>query len=239
MTAETIPRSRPKPRARWLVPAGLILLSLVPVIAGASRLTNMTGGQITPDNARFFDSPIPVLIHIPAVTVYLLLGAFQFVPSLRQGKRGRLSWHRIAGRILVPAGLLAALSGLWMAVFYDLPSHDGPLLLVLRLVFGSAMVVFIVLGFIAVRRRNYIRHSEWMSRAYAIGIAQGTIVVITIPWILLIGPVDELTRALQIGASWVISLAVAEYFIHRRAKGAAGASRPSGRPVEPQPEPAR
>ncbi len=230
MTPATIPRSRPKPRARWLVPAALIFLSLVPIIAGAARVTELSGGHITPDNARFFDSPIPVLIHIPAVTVYLVLGAFQFTPSLRRGKPGRLSWHRIFGRILVPTGLLAALSGLWMTVLYDLPPLDGPLLLVLRLVFGSAMVAFIVLGFIAVKRRNYVRHSEWMSRAYAIGIAQGTIVVVTIPWILLIGPVDELTRALLIGASWVLSLAVAEYFIYRRAQGPAPTPRTGVRP---------
>jgi hypothetical protein len=233
MTAQTIPRSRPKPpRTRWLAPASLILLSLVPIIAGASRLKDLAGGQVTPENAHFFDAPIPVLIHIPAVTVYLVLGAFQFVPSLRRGKRGRLSWHKIAGRTLVPTGLLAALSGLWMAVFYDLPPLDGPLLLVLRLVFGSAMVTFLILGFIAVRRRNYIRHSEWMSRAYAIGIAQGTIVVVTIPWILLIGPVDELTRALLIGASWVISLMVAEYFIYRRAQGPTRTARPAVRPPQ-------
>jgi hypothetical protein len=235
MKPATIPRSRQLPGARWLVPAALIFLSLVPVMAGAVRLTDLTGGEITPDNARFFDSPIPVLIHIPTVTVYLLLGAFQFVPSLRRGKPGRASWHRLAGRVLVPAGLLAALSGLWMAVFYDLPPLDGMLLLVLRLVFGSAMVVSIVLGFIAVRRRDYVRHSKWMSRAYAIGIAQGTIVVVTIPWILLVGPVDELTRALLIGASWVISLAVAEYFIRRRSQGSGRPSLPSGRPVAPQP----
>ena len=229
MTSATVPRPRPNPRARWLVPAALILLSLVPVIAGASRLNNLTGGQVTPENARFFDSPVPVLIHIPTVTVYLVLGAFQFVPPLRRGKGGRASWHKIAGRILAPTGLLAALSGLWMAVFYDLPPLDGPLLLILRLLFGSAMVAFIILGFVEVRRRNYVRHSEWMSRAYAIGIAQGTIVVVTIPWIVLVGPVDELTRALLIGASWVLSLAVAEYFIFRRARGPA----PTPRPVRP------
>lgn len=218
MNTAAIPRSRPAPAASWLVPAGLILLSLVPVLAGALRLTELAGGQVRPDNARFFDSPVPVLIHIPTVTVYLVLGAFQFVPSLRRGTRRRPSWHKAAGRILAPTGLLAALSGLWMAVFYDLPPLDGPLLLALRLVFGSAMVAFIVLGFIAVRRRNYVRHSEWMSRAYAIGIAQGTIVVVTIPWIALVGPVTELSRAVLIGASWVLSLAVAEFFIHRRAK---------------------
>jgi hypothetical protein len=218
MNTAAMPRSRPAPPARWLVPAGLILLSLVPVLAGALRLTELAEGQVRPDNARFFDSPVPVLIHIPTVTVYLVLGAFQFVPSLRRGTRRRASWHKAAGRILAPTGLLAALSGLWMAVFYDLPPLDGPLLLVLRLVFGSAMVAFIALGFIAARRRNYVRHSEWMSRAYAIGIAQGTIVVVTIPWIALVGPVTEFSRAVLIGASWVLSLAVAEFFIHRRSK---------------------
>lgn len=202
--------------ARWLVPISLILLSLVPVLAGSVRLTELVGGEVTPENARFFDSPLPVLIHIVTVTVYLLLGAFQFVPSLRRGKRGKASWHRKAGRVLVPAGLLAALSGLWMAVFYDLPPLDGVLLLIFRLVFGTGMVVSIILGFLAVRRRDYIRHSEWMTRAYAIGISQGTIVVVTIPWIMLVGPVTELSRALLIGASWVLSLAVAEYVIHRR-----------------------
>ncbi|MDT0169808.1 DUF2306 domain-containing protein [Pseudarthrobacter sp. BRE9] len=221
MNIAPIPRSRPAPKARWFIPAALILLSLVPILAGSLRLTQLAGGQVTPENARFFDSPVPVLVHIPTVTVYLVLGAFQFVPPLRRGRRGRPSWHKVAGRILAPTGLLAALSGLWMAVFYDLPPLDGPLLLVLRLVFGSAMVAFIVLGFIAVRRRNYVRHSEWMSRAYAIGIAQGTIVVVTLPWIALVGPVTELSRALLIGASWVISLAVAEFFIHRRARGPA------------------
>ncbi|WP_026536606.1 DUF2306 domain-containing protein [Arthrobacter sp. H14] len=218
-------------RARWLVPTALIILSLVPVIAGVARIGDLAGGAVTVDNERFFDAPIPVLIHIPTVTVYLMLGAFQFVPSLRRGKRGRQSWHRLAGRILVPTGLLAALSGLWMAVFYDLPPLDGVLLLVLRLVFGSAMVASLVLGFLAVRRRDYVRHSQWMSRAYAIGIAQGTIVVVTIPWILIVGPVTELSRAVLIGSSWVLSLAVAEYFIHRRAQKSARATRTSIRPA--------
>lgn len=68
-----------------------------------------------------------------------------------------------------------------------------------------------------------------MSRAYAIGIAQGTIVVVTIPWVLLVGLVDELTRALLIGTSWGLSLAVAEYFVHRRRSMG---SRPAQRPAD-------
>src|SRR6266851_9059546 len=80
---------------QWLAPVGLIVLSLIPVLAGSVRLTELMGGaEITANNARFFASPVPVTVHIVSVTVYTLLGALQFVPSLR---RGRSSWHRIAG----------------------------------------------------------------------------------------------------------------------------------------------
>jgi len=138
--------------AEWLALAGLIALSLIPVIAGAVRLTELTGGaEVTPDNARFFASPLPVMVHIFSASLYALLGAFQFVPGLR---RRRPSWHRTAGRLLVvPCGLIAALSGLWMTLFYPWPVGDGVILYGLRLLFGSAMVMSIVLGVAATRVR--------------------------------------------------------------------------------------
>jgi hypothetical protein len=206
------PATARRRRPEWLLPAGLILLSLIPVIAGAARLTELTGGgAVTARNARFFDSPAPVVIHIVSVTVYSLLGAFQFVPSLR-GRR----WHRMAGRILLPAGLLAAFSGLWMTVFYTLPPSDGALLLVLRLVFGSAMAVSLILGLRAVLRRDFTQHGAWMTRAYAIGVGAGTQALILIVPELLSSPPGTTTRALLMGAAWVINLAVAEYCIRGR-----------------------
>lgn len=150
--------------------------------------------------------------------MYSLLGAFQFVPALRRGGRGKSSWHRLAGGTLIPAGLLVALSGLWMAAFYDLPEGDGEALFILRLVFGSAMLVSIVLGVLAIRQRDFVRHGAWMARGYAIGIAAGTQALVSIPWMLLVGQPDEPTRAVLMGSAWVINLAVAEYFIRRRAR---------------------
>lgn len=201
-----------RPRREWLVPAGLVFLSLIPVIAGAARLTELTGGAaVTERNARFFDSPAPVVIHIVSVTIYSLLGAFQFVPSLR-----RRRWHRIAGRVLLPAGLLAALSGLYMAAFYTLPPSDGQLLLALRLVFGIAMALSLILGLRAVLRRDFTKHGAWMTRAYAIGLGAGTQALILIVPELLASPPDVTTRAVLMGVAWVINLAVAEYVIRRR-----------------------
>ena len=220
-TLEPASRTRPRRGPSWAVPAALILLSLVPVIAGASRMTELAGGAaVTPQNARFFASPVPVLVHIVSVTMYSLLGAFQFVPALR----GRRGWHRIAGGILIPAGLFAALSGLWMSAFYPLP--DGDTDVPVRLLFGAAILVSIVLGVIALKNRDFVRHGAWMTRGYAIGVAAGTQALVILTWLLLFGPPDELTRALLMTAAWVINLAVAEYVIHRRAQRSSRAPGP-------------
>lgn len=200
--------------ARWLVPTALLLLSAVPIIAGAFRIAELSGGaDITPDNARFFAAPFPVVLHIVSVTLYSLLGAFQFAPGFRKRRPG---WHRKAGRILVPSGLVAALSGLWMTQFYPWPEYDGVILYGLRLFFGTAMVFALALGLNAVRRRDFLHHGAWMIRAYAIGLGAGTQVFTHLPWFLFPAIQGELTRAICMAAGWVINLAVAEWLIRKR-----------------------
>jgi uncharacterized membrane protein len=222
----SIPTSRssipPAPRktntaTQWLPPVGLIALSLIPVIAGAFRLNElMSSPEITAQNARFVASPIPVTVHIVSVTAYSLLGALQFVPLLR---RARHNWHRIAGRILVPAGVLVALSGLWMNVFYPRPPGDGESLVVVRLIVGLAMLASIVLAVVAIRRRDFSSHGAWMTRGYAIALGAGTQVFTMLPWVVIFGPIgagDELPRTVLMTAGWLINVAVAEFVIRRR-----------------------
>jgi len=209
-------------RADWLIPSGLIALAFIPVVAGSIRLTLLAnvlndGGPLTPDNARFFAAPIPVVLHIASVTLYCLLGAFQFAPGFR---RRRPEWHRAAGRALVVAGLAAALTGLWMVMSYAIVPADSPLLHAFRLFFGSAMALSIVLGTLAIRRRDVVRHQDWMRRAYAIGLGAGTQALTQLPLLLLFGTPNELTLALMMGAAWVVNIAVAEWLI-RRARVAA------------------
>jgi uncharacterized membrane protein len=201
------------PRASWLLPTGLIILGFVPVLAGAIRVTELTAGaEITPANERFFAAPVPVVLHIVGASVFSVLGAFQFAPRLRRRRPG---FHRAAGRILVPAGLLAALSGLWMTLFHALPAGDQGLLTVFRLGFGTAMAVFLVLGLAAIRRRDIARHRAWMTRGYAIGMGAGTQAVTQAVWLAAAGTPGQLTRQLLLGAGWAITLAVAEWAIRR------------------------
>ncbi|WP_188191903.1 hypothetical protein [Nonomuraea sp. SYSU D8015] len=103
--AATAPRPRPRASRRGdgrLVPAGLIALTVVPLIAGAVRLTELfTGAEVTSANARYFDAPTPVILHIFAASGYGVLGAFQFARGFRRRRPG---WHRVSGRLLVPLG---------------------------------------------------------------------------------------------------------------------------------------
>jgi uncharacterized membrane protein len=201
-------------RREWLVPTALVLLSAIPVIAGAARITELTdGAPVTPDNARFVAMPLPVVMHIIGATVYCLLGAFQFASGFRRRRPG---WHRAAGRILVPSGIIAALAGLWMTLFYPRPADVGDLVEGIRVVFGSAMVLSIVLGLAAIRRRDITGHRAWMMRGYAIALAAGTQAFTQLPWILIVGPTGKLSKATLMFLGWAINLGVAEWVIRRR-----------------------
>ncbi|MDX2139145.1 MAG: DUF2306 domain-containing protein [Chloroflexota bacterium] len=211
------PARRGQPSRRdWLVAGGLILLAVIPIIAGTVRVGQLTIGAettpVTPENARFFAAPLPVILHVLGATVYSLLGAFQFAPGLRLRYP---RWHRRAGWLLVPAGLAASLSGLWMAHFYPWPAGDGPVLYAMRLLFGFAMTLALVLAVVAVRQRQFPRHGAWMIRAYAIGMGAGTQVLTAILWALLVGTSGEFARNMIMGGGWVINVIVAEWIIRR------------------------
>ena len=205
-------------RSDWLIPAGLILLSAVPAFFGSLRLLEIAnGGPVTSANARFLAAPLPMVLHLLAVIPYCVVGAFQFAPGLRRRHR---AWHRAAGRVLVPLGFAAAISGLWMAHFYPWPPGDGTFLYAIRLVVGALMLIALAQALRALRARDYPAHGAWMTRAYAIGLGAGTQVFTHLPWFMLAaGPPGELPRALMMGAGWGINMAVAEWIIARRRGG--------------------
>jgi uncharacterized membrane protein YozB (DUF420 family) len=202
----------PRESRRW-VPAALIVLSFVPVAAGTARVAQLTGGAKTmPEEPRFAAMPVPVLLHIVCASLFCVLGAFQFATGFRRRRPG---WHRVAGRLLVLFGLTAALTGLWMTMCLPRRAGDADLLAAFRLAAGSIMALSIVLGFTAIRRRDFARHRMWMIRAYAVGQGAGTQAVFLASWMLIIGPPGELSRAVLHGAAWAVNLAVAERIIRR------------------------
>jgi uncharacterized membrane protein len=214
-------RPGPPGGSTWRVPAALVILSIVPVVAGSLRLLEIAGGpHLLPPNPRIDAVPAPVVAHIVAAALYALLGAFQFPARLR---RRRPAWHRTSGRLLVGAGMVVALSGLWMTLFYT-GAPGGDLLWAIRLLVGSAMAACIVLGFTAIRARDIPAHRAWMIRAYALGVGAGTQAFTQGIGEALFGTGD-LSVALSMGAGWAVNLAVAEWVIRRPDARRAGRAR--------------
>jgi hypothetical protein len=197
-----------------LIPAGLIALALIPTGAGIARLAMLMGDPVvTAENARFIGDPVPVVLHILSVIVYSIVGALQFSPGIR---RSHPRWHRLSGRVLVPFGLVAALSGIWMAAAYAIVPADPLLLHIFRVLAGGGMAVSLVLGFAAIRERDVETHQAWMRRAYALGLGAGTQAFTLMVPIVIFGTIGDMTRTLMMGLAWIINLAVAEWLIYRR-----------------------
>ena len=200
-------------KASWTIPVGLLFLSVLPVVGGMTRLMDISGGEVTEQNERFLSSPLPIVFHVLSGAPYLLLGAFQFSAMFRARRPG---WHRAAGRFLIPAGLISALSAMWMALFYEPIVGEGVWMTALRLIVGTCVVAFLLVGFISIRNRDIPSHRAWMIRAYALAIGAGTQALTLAPIIIVPQWYGELGFTVGLAAGWIINALVAEWIIRRR-----------------------
>lgn len=239
----TANRKTPKLRlgkSEWVMLGVIFVYSFIPVVGGLIRVFELAGGpQIAPQNSRALLAPLPIILHILSSSLFCVLGAFQFLPSLR---RQRLAAHRAIGRVIAAAGCVSALTGLWMTHFYAFPEalQGGPLYWV-RMVLGTSMIALIIWAVIAIKSRNVFQHSASMVRAYAIAQGASTQAFVGIAWIIAVGSeaMGPLRDGLMIFA-WVVNLLAAEIFIRsmlrppkRRKKHS---SLPTIRPSKPRNE---
>ena len=203
-------------KSEWYILVGLLLLSLIPCVGGIFRLLELGIGDsgFMPENPRIQSAPTPVIFHLMSVVPYCILGAFQFLPSFRKRYP---NWHRLVGRLLVGAGIVSALSGLWMTHYYSFPNNlQGDLLYVVRILVGITMIVFIMLGLPSVLKKRIMYHQAWMIRAYALGQGAGTQVLITIPLLLTVGEPMGHIRDILMTLAWVINILVGEWAIKNK-----------------------
>lgn len=196
------------PRRLWLVSAGLVIFGLLPGLA--RLLVELAGDPDATQGSLPAVSRLPVVVHGVAGTGFVVLGAFQF-PAARQRAR---TWHRRAGRLLVPMGLAATMSGLWLTLFYPNLRDSGAPLTAFRVTFSTAMAASILTSLIAIRRRDVPRHRAWMIRAYALGLGAST-QIFTLGFGGAAFGTGEVSTALLTGAGWVINLGAAEWVIRR------------------------
>ena len=208
LNAERLQRRRRRVFTAITVVVGL--LSVVPLVAGASRIVSMNAPALVSmaDNARLAVAGVGVPIHIVSANVFAILGGLALLWRRRRER------HRLLGKIAGVAGMVAAVSGIWLTVVVTPREGTSPLLAVVRLVAASAMGLFIVVGIQAARRRELRRHQVWMARAMAIGFS-GATQVLTAGVVFGIFGTNAWLELLGMTAGYVINLAIAEVWLGR------------------------
>ena len=202
-------------RREWAFLALVFLYSFIPAVVGLVRIPELFGAPaIIPPNPRAVIEPLPITLHILGSSVFCLVGAVQFLPSLR---RYRPALHRTLGRIVAATGCVSALTGLWMTVAYVFPDAlQGPLLYGARVTLSLAMVALIAWAVVAIRSRNVAAHRAAMLRAYAIGQGASTQTAL---FLVTMGLFDTepsgFSRDVLMVGAWAINLAIAELLIRR------------------------
>ena len=166
-----------------------------------------------------------LVVHIFTAAVALVAGPLQFMSRVRARRRV----HRTIGRVYLFAGVLpSAVAAVPVAVW------SGRLMTQIGLT--SAAALWLVTGglaYRAARRRDVIRHREWMTRNYALTFLAVTSRVL-VPLLLLVQLPFNRTNVGSIGESasslipigqtlgWVVNLAVVEIIIRRRRRSSRG-----------------
>ena len=205
---------RTKQNNNWLAPVLLLIFGATNILFGALQLdTIQQGPPAVPDeftSMHYFETPIPIVLHIVAGIIFNLFGPFQFAPTIR---RRWPAWHRWMGRLLVGSGFLVGLTGLWMNQYY--PLFGGNLKYTAVIAHSIGLMGALTLAMRTILAHDIQRHRVWMMRAIAIGLSPATQRVFILPLFFIYGEVSELTVGLIVWFALLLNLAVVEWILLR------------------------
>lgn len=199
-----------------IVPAALGFLCLIPLGGtlyrlGELTLTNDWGFHFAPAEVDH----LPLALHGVGMILFLILGMVQMNTKFRMR---RPDLHRKLGRIAGMGAILGGLTGIWMTLLHL--EISTPLLVVGRLVIGTAMTAFVILAIRDAKARRIQSHRAWMLRAYSIAFAAATLPFVYFPFFLIFGePSPLLDDTIQI-TGWVLNLAIVEIYLRRNTRKA-------------------
>ena len=161
-------------------------------------------------DGRFAAHPVPTLLHVLPGGAFLVLALLQFSSRIRSR---HLQFHRVLGRILILAGLLAAATGLFFGI---LMPYGGPGETVAILLVSGLFLAALIRAFVAIRKKRVALHREWMIRAIAVAIGVSTVRVVGAVFDVALSPVgvrpaDVFVLSLYTG--WGVTLGAAELWI--------------------------
>ncbi|MBD1593465.1 DUF2306 domain-containing protein [Arthrobacter sp. S1_S22] len=171
---QKVPTANPRLVRRTSVVIG-VLVTIV-MVSAAIRIAvdwpNIIAGTTPSDDdfaERYIAHPWLAYLHIAPGLVYLLGAPLQLS---RRFRTRHYDVHRRLGRILLTCALI---SGMFAFLFGVPHAWGGAPEAVATVVFGCWFLTCLVLAFRAIRRDDVRQHRRWMIRAFAVGVAVGTI----------------------------------------------------------------
>ena len=206
-----------KPAFQWRSPSLLLALGLLNIASGAFQLFTINAGPVPVDPAdmmaspQYFETPLPIVLHIVCGIIFNLLAPWQFAPVIRQRWP---KWHRLSGRFLVVCGLIAAFTALWMNQFF--PVFGGTYKYIGVLVMSAGLIVSLIFAVLAIRERDISRHRIWMMCAIAFALAPATQRLIGLPIFLILQEINVPFVVFLIWSSLVVNLGFVWILVRRQ-----------------------
>jgi len=166
-----VQRDTPTPWRVRFVWIGATILACAGIAAATIRALRLTfGAAPAPQafDAGFWQHPILTFVHIVPGALFMVLGPFQFVPSIRVR---RLWQHRWSGRLFVASGYVIGISALFMTAQMAIGGANERAAILL---FDAAFLFSLTRAMWHIRHRDIVRHREWMIRAFGIGLGVAT-----------------------------------------------------------------
>lgn len=152
----------------------LLLVTIMLVFAGIRVVVDtprILAGEIPVGQYGEMYARYPVLayLHIVPGVVFIIGALFQLS---RRFRNRHLAFHRHFGKWMLASGLISGIFALGFGVPF---AHGGPWQSLATALFGSYFTIALLLGYRSIRRKDTRQHRRWMIRAFAIGLAVGTI----------------------------------------------------------------
>ena len=166
--------SKPASRLLWFAVVFLVLIGIAAVTRRSLVLLwpqRFGGGNANPAKALdvgFARHAALTFLHILPGALFLSLAPFQFAESFRQK---HLRFHRWSGRILLICGLIIGASALIISFKMNI---GGPNETAATTLFAIVFLICLTKAYLYIRRKNVVRHREWMIRAYGVGLGVAT-----------------------------------------------------------------
>jgi uncharacterized membrane protein len=162
-------------KLRILLWSAVIILIITLFVSAFLRVNHLVGfyhtGLMPPAETieyGYARNPLLTFLHILPGTLFIVLGALQFLKPLRNRF---IHIHRWMGRTYLLLGLIVGISAIVMGFVVRFGGITETTAVTL---FGIFFLFSLGKAYLHIRRKEFAQHREWMIRAYSIGIAVAT-----------------------------------------------------------------